>query len=422
MNTPDARPRFGGHVAAAMALAIAPAFADEPGDWPRWRGPEGSGQGNAVTLPRDWERVAWRWTVPLPGVGHASPVVADGRIFTASADEAGGMRFLCCHAVADGRLLWQRELPGPVERHHAQNSSASGSVAVGRSGVYWAWATADGLWVEAFTRDGERLWRAELGPYACEHGFGASVATWRDLVLVPIDQDGPSAVVALDATTGRERWRLERRSARTAYSTPLVLERDGGRPLAVLASQAHGLTGVDPETGRVLWERACFPRRTVSSPILVGDLVIGTCGEGGGDNLLVAVRLPPVGAPGPDAAAAEPEIAYTLDRSVAPYVPTPVRSGDRLYLWGDRGVVTCVSAADGTQRWRGRVGGTFSASPIVAGGAVINVSADGEVVAIADGDEFVELGRTSLGEDSRASPAAAGERLILRGVGHLFSL
>lgn len=408
-------------VSGVVLVATTRGLADEPAGWPRWRGPEGAGQGGAVALPRDWDKVAWRWKVPLPGAGHASPVVADGRIFTASADEPAGVRFLCCHAVADGSLVWQRDIPGPVERHHAQNSSASGSVAVGARGVYWAWATADGLRVEAFTTAGERLWHADLGRYDCEHGFGASVATWNDVVIVPIDHDGPSAVVALDATTGRERWRLPRESARTAYSTPLVLERPDEPPLVVLASQAHGLAGVDPRTGRVLWERRCFPRRTVSSPIVVDGLVVGTCGEGGGDNLLVAVRMP-TRAGGADAAPAEPEIAYSLDRSVAPYVPTPVRSGSRLYLWGDRGVVTCVSAADGTQLWRSRVGGTFSASPIVAGGAVINVSADGEVVAIADGDKFLELGRTALGETARATPAVVGDRLILRSVGHLFSL
>lgn len=413
--------RFRWLAAAAVLVTAAQSCAAEPADWPRWRGPEGAGQGGVVALPRDWDDVAWRWKVPLPGAGHASPVVADGRIFTASADEPAGVRFLCCHAVADGGLVWQRDIPGPVERHHAQNSSASGSVAVGAAGVYWAWATADGLRVEAFTKAGDRLWHADLGPYACEHGFGASVATWNDLVIVPIDHDGPSAVVALDATTGRERWRLARDSARTAYSTPLVLERGGEPPLVVLASQAHGLTGVDPRSGRVIWERRCFPKRTVSSPIVVDGLVIGTCGEGGGDNLLVAVRLPP-GAADPGAAPREPEIAFSLDRSVAPYVPTPVRSGNRLYLWGDRGVVTCVSAIDGTQVWRGRVGGTFSASPIVAGGAVINVSADGELVALADGDAFLELGRTGLGEPARATPAVVGDRLILRTVGHLLSL
>jgi outer membrane protein assembly factor BamB len=161
--------------------------------------------------------------------------------------------------------------------------------------------------------------------------------------------------------------------------------------------------------------------------MIAGANVVCTCGEGGGDNTLVAVKLPDRAVNdrvdgGAERPLSEPEIAYQLDRSVAPYVPTPVCSGERLYLWGDRGVVTCVQAADGAVLWRGRVGGVFSASPIVVGGTVINVSAEGEVVVIADGEAFEVLGRTPLGEPCRATPAVAGGRMFFRSVGRLLAL
>lgn len=402
-----------------------------PADWPRWRGHSGAGAGGTRRYPHQWTDRDWAWTVRLPGQGHASPVAWRQRIYTASADEAAAKRFVSCHASADGRLLWQREIPGLIEPHHAQNSSASGSVTVDEAGVYWLWATREQLRCEAFDHDGAALWHANLGPYACEHGFGASAAVWRDHLIVPIEHDGPSAIVALDTKTGVERWRLPRETARTAYSTPLVIDSPDparrGDAVVVLASMAHGLTGIDPATGRVSWERRCFPKRTVSSPVMAGPLVLGTCGEGGGDNMLVAVRPTAIASADRDDVAAtdrppEPELAYRLDRSVAPYVPTPVCSGDRLYLWGDRGVVTCVKAADGTVLWRGRVGGVFSASPIVVGGTVINVSAEGEVVVIADGEAFEVLGRTQLGEPCRATPAVAGGRMFFRSVGRLHAL
>jgi outer membrane protein assembly factor BamB len=392
-------------------------LAASPADWPRWRGAEGAGQGGDVALPRDWNAIAWKWKAELPGDGHGSPVVFRGGVYTAAADEPAAKRFLTCHDVADGRLRWQREFAGPIDAHHSQNSSASGTVAASDDGVFWLWATKDNLRVEAFSLSGAPLWHADLGPYASEHGFGASPAVWRDLVIVPIDNDGPSAVAALESRTGRERWRVSRESALAAYSTPLVIDRAlGSQPQVVLASKAHGLTGLDPATGTLLWEARCFPRRTVSSPILVGPLVIGTCGEGGGDNLLVAIPLPAA------KTTDTPPAAYTLDRSLAPYVPTPVCSGTRLYLWGDRGVITCVKAATGETLWRGRVGGTFSASPIVVGGAVIDVSADGEIVAIGDGDSFEVLGRAPLGEACRATPAVAGGRIYFRSTRHLFAL
>jgi outer membrane protein assembly factor BamB len=404
-----------------MAWAGHALLAASPSDWPRWRGAEGAGQGGDVTLPRDWSAVAWKWKADLPGDGHGSPVVFRGGVYAAAADEQAAKRFLTCHDVADGRLRWQREFAGPIEPHHSQNSSASGTVAASDDGVFWLWATKDNLRVEAFSLAGAPLWHADLGPYQCDHGFGASPAIWRDLVIVPIDNDGPSAVVALDARTGRERWRVARESALAAYSTPLVIDRQpGAQPQVVLASNAHGLTGLDPATGALLWQTKCFPRRTVTSPILAGPLVVGTCGEGSGDNLLVAVALPagkPSGTPLP-----APPTIYSLDRGVAPYVPTPVCSGTRLYLWGDRGVVTCVTAATGETLWRGRVGGNFSASPIVVGGAVVNVSADGEIVAITDGDSFEVLGRAALGETCRATPAVAGGTIYFRSTRRLFAL
>lgn len=402
-------------VVLVAALGVE-AMADEP--WSRWRGAGGAGAGGSARFPIEWSAADLAWSVPIRGMGHASPVVRDGRVFLASADEDAGLRLVACHALADGRQLWIREIPGPIERHHRQNSSASGSVAVSSAGVYWLWAAHDGLRVEAFTPDGRDLWHADLGPYEGEHGFGGSAAVCGDLVIVSNDHEGQSFVVALDSATGRERWRLDRESGKSGYATPLVVESPAGRQL-VLTSNAHGVTGIDAATGTVLWERKCLPKRAVSSPVLAGPLAIGTSGDGGGDTTLVAVRMPEVAGGSPPA---EPELAFQLDRSAAPYVPTPLVVGERLYLWGDRGVVTCADAATGAIRWRGRVGGTFSASPIAVGGTIRNVSADGEVVTLADGDAFEVLGRAALGEECRATPAVVGGRMVFRTVGRLLAI
>lgn len=407
--------RWCGILFAALAVTTVGA---EPEPWPRWRGRDGAGQGGDRRFATSWNQTDWAWTATLPGSGHASPVIRGGRIFTASADEGAGRRFVTCHELADGTLVWRREIAGPIAPHHRQNSSASGSVAVDETGCYWTWATPAGLLVEAFTLEGEPAWRVDLGPHAAEHGYGATPALWRDLLIVPNDQDGDSFVVALETATGRERWRLPRQSGKASYATPLVVESEAAAgPIVLLASHAHGITAVDPATGRVRWERSCLPKRAVSSPVLAGGLVVATCGDGGGDNTLAALR-PPEGRE----AGTEPEIVYTLDRSVACYVPTPLVIGPRMYLWGDRGVVTCVDAATGAVRWRGRVGGTYSASPVAVGGTVRNVSTDGEVVVIAEGDSFEPLGRTPLGEECRATPAVAGGRMVYRTANRLLAI
>jgi outer membrane protein assembly factor BamB len=337
-----------------------------------------------------------------------------GHIYTASANPEAGVRFVTCHALADGSLCWQREFPGAIDPHHAQNSSASGSVAVDARGIYWMWGTRERSRVEALGHDGRPRWHVDLGPFEAQHGFASTPAVCGELLIVPDDQDASSRVLGLDAATGSERWRLERDAAKANYSTPLVIEREGHPPLVILTSMSHGVTAVDSGTGKVLWEERCLPKRAVSSPILAGNLLIGTSGDGGGDNALAAVR--------PPSSTEKPEVVYTLDRSIAPYVPTPLHVDGLVYLWNDRGVVTCIRATSGDTVWRGRVGGTYYASPIAVGGTVRNVSVDGEAVTIRGGDSFEVLGRADLGEPCRATPAVVDQRMVFRTVGRLMAL
>jgi outer membrane protein assembly factor BamB len=406
-----------GHVTLLVCWALLAVGADETGSpWSRWRGRDAAGQGGDGSFPVDWSADAWAWKADLPGVGHASPVVWHGHVYTAAADEAAGMRYLVCHDVATGKRIWSRDIPGAIDRHHTQNSSASGSVAADTHGIYWLWGTRDNVRLEAVSHDGQARWHVDLGPFAAEHGFGGTPTACGDVVIVPLEQDGPGLVVGIDAATGKERWRLPRNGVdKAAYSTPLVVTAAAGGTEVVCTSHGHGLYAVDPTTGHVLWENHCFPRRTVSSPIKAAGLLIGTSGDGGGNNLLVAIRPP--AAPG-----AEATVAYSIDKSAAPYVPTPLESQGRLYLWGDRGVVTCVRAVDGSPVWKGRVGGNYSASPIALGGRIINVSSDGEIVVIADGDSFEVLGRTPLDEETRATPAVTAGRLLFRSATHLWAL
>ncbi len=423
--------------------ADAPAGASgTPRHWPGLRGVAAAGQGGTRRFPATWDASNWVWSVDLPGTGHSSPVVWQGQVYTTAAlvdpaDATRCVRTLSCYEAATGKLLWQKEFPGPVEEFNAQNSLASSTPVADADGVYWLWGTRDNLRAEALSHAGHLRWHADLGPFNTEHGFAGSPALWRDLLVVPMEQDGPSKIVAIDTATGKARWTLPRDKARTAYSPPLVIEGDDGTtsggarpPQIVLGSMAHGLSGIDPATGRVLRERRCLPKRSVSCPVVVASspegggerIIVGTCGDGGGDNTLVALRVPVDGGAVAGQEAIEPDVAYQLDRSAAPYVPSPLAVGERLYLWGDRGVVTCVTAATGEVRYRGRVGGTFSASPVAVGGAILNVSADGEVIVLADGDQFEILGRTPLGEEVRSSPAVADGRLFIRSAGRLFCL
>ncbi len=164
-------------------------------------------------------------------------------------------------------------------------------------------------------------------------------------------------------------------------------------------------------TGKPNWSLSdAFSMRTVGSPILAGGLLFGSTGSGGGGNYVIAVK------PGK-----KPEIAYKIETQ-APYVPSMIAKGNLVFLWFDKGIVTCIDAPTGDVHWKQRIGGGFSGSPIIAGDKVYCISEDGELVVLAASDKYALLGRSPLGEESRSTPAVSGGRMFLRTYSHLISV
>jgi outer membrane protein assembly factor BamB len=164
----------------------------------------------------------------------------------------------------------------------------------------------------------------------------------------------------------------------------------------------------------VLWEyRNAFDKRIVSSPVIAGDLIIGACGSGGGGNYVIAIRAGDEGR--------KPVLAYTIRKS-APYVPTSVTYGERVYLWSDGGIVSCIESKTGEVRWQERVGGNYFSSPVWVDGRLFGVSNRGEVIVIAASDEFRVLARNQLGETTHSTPAVAGGKMYIHTERHLVSI
>src|SRR5262249_1316302 len=170
----------------------------------------------------------------------------------------------------------------------------------------------------------------------------------------------------------------------------------------------HGLSALDLQTGACLWESKVFDKRAVSSPVLAGDLVIGTCGQGGGGSVLAAVRV------------GSGEVAYTI-RQTVPYVPTPVAAGDRLYWITDGGVANCAEAATGRIVWSERIAekSTFYSSPIMVDGKLYVVSVKGEMIVLAASDSFKVLSRNPVGESCHSTPCIDGDRMYVKTFTHL---
>ena len=387
-------------------------------EWTRFRGPNGTGISAAKTVPLPFRETDINWRVALPGEGHSSPVVWGKRLFLTSAEERLGKRHVLCLNTADGKTLWSRSYDFKRYGRHAYNSPASATPVVDAERVYVLWPASDSYVIAALDHRGNEVWKRDLGGYAAQHGGAASPILVGDTLIVskePEEEEG--VLVGLDRKTGAIRWKRPRYSKNAAYSTPLLYQAKDGLPEVIFSSTSHGLTGLDPRSGQVAWEiSGLFQARCVGSPVLLPNgLIFATAGNGAGDRQAVAVR------PASKKERRAAEIAYSISRG-ASYVPTPIVVGDRMYLWGDGGVVTCIEAASGRQVWMERVGGNYFGSPICINGKLCAMNTKGELVTIAASDTFQILGRNDLGELSHATPSVANGVLYLRTQSHLLSV
>lgn len=382
-------------------------------DWTRFRGPNGSGVGVAEGIPTEFSVEDCLWRIQLPGIGHSSPAIIAGKLFITSADPDSANRHVMAYDATSGAALWKQSFDTDTHRVHARNSYASSSPAVDDERVYVCWATPDNYEVLALRQaDGGLVWRRSLSQFKSQHGFGTSPMVLDGLVILTNDQLGESFIVALDPATGEIVWKTPRDSGSAAYGVPCVYRHADGRKELIVCSTADGISGLDPKTGKTNWSADVFTQRSVASPVCVGDLVLGQCGQGGGGTYFVAVRPPArVGD--------EAEVVYSFTKG-APYVPTPVAADDLVFLVHDRGTVMCIDANSGETIYNERIGGGISGSPVRVGDKIYCIAENGDVLVIAASREFKLLARNPLGENSRATPAVADGRMYLRTESQLF--
>jgi len=397
-------------------------------EWTRFRGPNGTGIGHAKRIPEKITDADLNWKIALPGSGHSSPVLWGGRIFvTCTGDRSGGLSVLCLSAN-DGKVEWKRDFALMPFSRHQFNSYASSTPAVDSDRVYVVWNEPDHYFLTALDHKGNTVWQRDFGLFVSQHGCGTSPIVCDDKVLLADFQDdqkfvegptpdtrtGQSSIVAVDRRTGKTVWQTPRRSTVVAYSTPCIYESKASHAL-VFNSQSHGISALDPNSGKVLWEYAeAFDKRSISSPLIAGDLILGSCGNGGGGNFLTAIK------PGDAAIGRKPELAYRIRKSM-PYVPTGIVMREFIWLWSDGGIVTCLNAPTGEIRYQERVGGNFFGSPVWVDGRLFCVSTSGELVVVEASDKFKVLGRYPLNELCRSSPAVTDSRLFIRTERHLWS-
>ncbi len=426
---------------AGLAAGVAPASA---GDWPQWCGPLATGVAPDANPPLVWsEDKNVRWKVPLEGLGSSTPVVWGDRLFVTTAVDsgvAGGVETPAVDAGAGGRpssrppanklrfvlmaldratgaKLWERTAREvqPREGTHPDGTYASPSPMTDGERVY-AFFGSQGLY--AFDLHGEPLWQQDLGDMTIRLGFGegSSPVLAGDSVIVNWDHEGDSFIAALDKRTGKERWRTPREE-QTSWSTPLVVEHEGGAQVVVSAT--NKIRSYALADGALVWEASGMTLNAIPTPVHEGGVVYLTSGFRG--NSAMAIRLD--GAHGDITGSAN--VLWTLDRDT-PYVPSPLLYDGILYfLKSNNGVVTAVDVASGKVLYgpeRVEEPRNVYASPVGAAGRIYLVGREGAAVVLEAGPKFKVLARNVLDDRFDASPAVSGNQLFLRGRASLYCL
>jgi outer membrane protein assembly factor BamB len=369
-------------------------------DWPWWRGPSRNGvAASGQSPPTEWsatQNVVWKSAVP--GRGHSSPTVVGGHVYIATADEKQETQSVVCYDRANGKQLWETIVHrGGLMRKNEKSSAASGTVACDGECVFICFANSDAVYLTSLGLDGKQRWQEKICDYIIHQGYGASPAIYQSLAIVSADSPGGGAIAALDRKSGKVVWKRDR-PKEPNYTSPIILRVAGKDQL--LLTGCGLFSSFDPVSGKTIWEIPGATTECVTSTVTDGTRVF--CSGGFPKNHLAAVIADGSG-----------EVAWeTKDRV---YVPSLVeREG---YLFGvlDAGVAACWKSDTGEQLWKQRLGGNFSASPVLVGDAVYATNEDGQTFIFrANSSKYDQIAVNELGSNAMASSTICGSRIYMR--------
>lgn len=462
-----------------FALAVVIAVAAHAGDsaWPQFRGPGGLGLGSGkppIAFDAAGMNVLWKVAVPH---GHSSPCIWGGRIvLTGLAD---GRLVTFCLDRADGRELWRAVAPAErIEPTHRIGSPAAPTPCTDGERVYVYFGS---FGVLAYDLDGKELWRRPLPMPVVEFGTGASPILADGKVIVVSDQDAGGYLLALDARTGAEAWRVDRSEFRRGFASPFLWRHDAVEELIVAGSL--WVRSYDAQDGRLRWSSRGMARVANATPT-AGDglLVVSSWNVGGDeggrvamapfaefaaandrdqDGALAKAEFPagPVKdrfsqvdadkdgrvsraeyeqmramfdqaenqlfaiAPGGMGDISASHVSWKMNKHL-PYVSSPLCYDGRIYAIKNGGLASCYEAKTGRvlyQAERLDAPGDYYSSAVAADGRVYIASQQGIVTVLAAGDALTVLARNRLGEQIFATPALLDGRIYLRTEKHLFA-
>ena len=452
-------------VFAGVVFSAPPPTVEEQ-NWARWRGPYDTGMAASAARTHWSATENVKWKIDVPGKGLSSPVIWGDKIFLTTAvptepvteaqpmrrpfrkrpsgerpstdkrpprkragKKGGGMRIgkasgvehrleVWCINKNTGETLWSKvaKTARPHEGYHPRYGSFASNSPVTDGKRVYAYFGSRGIF--AYDLDGNLIWEKDLGvemEKILQFGEGTAPVLHGDTLVLKLDHQGDSVIIALDKKSGKELWRRDR-DEMSSWSAPLVVEHDGRKQAVV--SGTTKTRSYDLKTGEVIWELAGLGRNVIPNPVKQNDIVLVMSGYR--DPNLQAIRLGGRG----DIANSE-RILWTNQRANS-YTSSPVLYKNKFYFATDNGFFSCLNATNGMPFYhQERLPGspTLKSSPVGAGGHIYLATENGTVIVFKMGEKFETVAVNEMGDHSFiASPAILDGEIFLRSETSLFAI
>lgn len=374
---------------SSWLVIVTTLLSSEPAAWPGFLG-AGASTIDSSTISLTWtpeKNIAWK--TKFPGKGQSCPVIWGEHVFVTSIE--GSMKNTC-HVVAirmgDGKIAWDQTIDATqkVRSNYFQSRSAPTPVVDGER-VYTFFETGD---VAAFSHDGQPVWQrtlvADYGEFEGTIGLASSPLQTQDSIVILVDHEGPSYLIALDKQTGQTKWQTERTS-RVSYASPALVP--VGAHQHIVCSSSGTVDGYDPATGKLLWSHEGVGGNRSATPLPFGPgqfLVAASPGmhnerevEARKSNFAMLIE--------PSGETFAPKIAWRTEKAM-PTFGSPIVYRGHAYWVNSVGVVYCFDAANGEQKYAKRIKQQCWATPVGIGDHVYFFGKDGVTTVLATGAEF----------------------------------
>lgn len=430
---------------ALIAFALGLSSIASAAEWHNWRGPNQDGSSDATGVPASFSpKDNVRWSAEMPGSAASTPIIAGGKVFVSSTDEANKKLLAMAYDLKSGKQLWSHVVGEGLNQDNRSNFAGASPVTDGKHVVFF-YGTGD---MAVFDVDGKEIWRKniqkEYGSFYFLWTFSTSpVLHEGNIILQVLQRDTKvhkfqkdagnqlSYLLALKLANGEEVYKVDRpdeakAEAKEAFSTPVIHTHNGKTELLVTGGDC--ISGHDPATGKELWRWGTWNPTKIGHWRLVPSPVAGN-----GIVLACAPKKAPVYALklGGSGTLDDSAIAWqSEDKSpVSSDVSTPLFYKDLFYvLHSDKKSIACVEPATGKVLWNEELNckGKIEASPTAAEDKIYFISHHGEAFVIAAGPEFKLLHQTNMGPGRngrvRSSVALTDGAAIIRTDAKLFCL